>query len=64
MTPEQFDLASRILTRLLMLDDTSRCPDVQAIREVARQILEEQLRELAEGPPLSVRAPRREPHAA
>lgn len=46
MTAEQIELATRILTRLLMLDDTSQSPDVQEIREVARQILEEQLREL------------------
>jgi hypothetical protein len=46
MTPDQIELATRILTRLLMLDDTSHSPDVQEIREVAREILEQQLREL------------------
>lgn len=47
MTPHEFAVAS-ILARMLVLEDTSRCPDVQELREVAREILAEQLRELEE----------------
>lgn len=41
-------LESLILARLILIDDTSRFPDVAEIREVAREILAEQLRELRE----------------
>ncbi len=65
MTPKQMELAADLLARLRRLDDISACPDVQEIREVAREILAEQLREIddvgTEPPPLPTK--RRHPRA-
>ncbi len=60
---ERFEIASWILARLILLDDTSRFPDVCELREVAREILVEQLRELHEEAGPAPPIPRHPPQA-